>query len=91
MVGLAFRCGFAPLSVSRSRWSNPHSREREFNHIVYQSLAAACSAERSRTEADGVLNHEWHIDAASTEELERALQRLDARKYTMVSIQWDKQ
>lgn len=38
---------------------------------------------------DGVLNHEWHIDGASPEDMERALERLDARTYTMLTIQGD--
>lgn len=35
---------------------------------------------------DGVLNHEWQIDEPSEAELEQALLRLDAERYTMVAI-----
>ena len=38
---------------------------------------------------EGLLNHEWRIDRASPPDLERALDRLDARTYTMVTIQGD--
>lgn len=38
---------------------------------------------------DGVLNHEWHIDAPTVDEFEHALQRLDARCFTMLTIQGD--
>ena len=36
---------------------------------------------------EGVLNREWSIEEASSADLERALDRLDARTYTMVTIQ----
>jgi Immunity protein Imm1 len=35
---------------------------------------------------EGVHNREWHIDPASIEDVLRALARLDARKYTMLTI-----
>jgi hypothetical protein len=38
---------------------------------------------------DGVLNHEWYIDAPSTDDFEHMLQRLDARRYTMLTLQGD--
>jgi hypothetical protein len=38
---------------------------------------------------DGVLNHEWDIDRASVEDFDRALDRLDARIYTMLrALEW---
>ena len=36
---------------------------------------------------DGVLNHEWDVDRASVEDFDRALDRLDARIYTMLTIE----
>lgn len=38
---------------------------------------------------EGVLNHEWRIDRASSADLARALERLDARTQTIVTIQGD--
>lgn len=35
---------------------------------------------------EGVMNHEWCIDAASLEEVNSVLDRLDAAKYTMLTI-----
>lgn len=35
----------------------------------------------------GVLNHEWRIDRASPSDLEHALDQLDGRIHTMLSIQ----
>lgn len=37
----------------------------------------------------GVHNDEWEIDEATLEEFDQALDRLDARTYTMVTIQGD--
>jgi hypothetical protein len=36
---------------------------------------------------NGVLNDEWHIDTPSVDDLNRVLDRLDAKIYTMVIIQ----
>ena len=38
---------------------------------------------------EGVLNREWSIEEASSADLDRTLDRLDARTYTMVTIQAD--
>jgi hypothetical protein len=38
---------------------------------------------------EGVLNREWSIDEASSADLDRALDQLDALTYTMVTIQAD--
>lgn len=35
----------------------------------------------------GVLNDEWHIDNPTWDEVSRAIQRLDAKTFTMVTIQ----
>ena len=37
----------------------------------------------------GVLNHEWRIECASSADLERALDQLDARTRTTVTIHCD--
>jgi hypothetical protein len=37
----------------------------------------------------GELNHEWSVDDAAEGDLDRALERLDARTYTIVTIQGD--
>jgi Immunity protein Imm1 len=36
---------------------------------------------------EGVLNHEWTVEEASSADLDRALERLDARIYTMITVQ----
>ena len=36
---------------------------------------------------EGVLNHEWTVEKASSADLDRALDRLDARTYTMIIVQ----
>lgn len=35
----------------------------------------------------GVLNDEWHVDAPSCDEVSKAIERLDAKAFTMVTIQ----
>lgn len=35
---------------------------------------------------EGMLNHEWRVDRASSADLELALDQLDARSHTMVTI-----
>lgn len=35
----------------------------------------------------GVLNDEWHVDDPSWDDVSRAIQRLDAKTFTMVTIQ----
>lgn len=35
----------------------------------------------------GVLNHEWHLDAPTFDDVNRALDRLDAKIYTMLTLQ----
>lgn len=36
---------------------------------------------------NGVMNVEWHIDAPSFDDVNRALDRLDAKTYTMLTLQ----
>lgn len=38
---------------------------------------------------DGIDNTEWHVLSASAEDLDQALDRLDARTYTMLTIAGD--
>jgi hypothetical protein len=40
---------------------------------------------------EGVLNHEWRVERASSADFDHALDRLDARTHTMITIKADEE
>jgi hypothetical protein len=49
-------------------------------------MSAICGCKIHGDRWEGVMNHEWRIEQPSQQDMEQALQRLDAETYTMMTI-----